>query len=303
VGFLLRPEQVVDGVYERYGRHPGYRALHAKGMFCRATFTATPEAASLTRAAHMQGDAIRALVRLSNASGNPQSKDYVPDVHGLATLFELPDGSSTVISAQTAPRFPVKTPEGFVESVQANVSGIARAWRIPLFLARHPSAIPGIKANLDALNPRPSFANYTYYAVHAYKWVNSGGDEQYVRYTWIPEDGAKAISTAEGKKRGPDYLHEEMRRRLADGAARFMLQLQLAADEDPTDDPTSVWPAERETVIAGTLELTEAIPSPEENGELVVFDPTNVTEGIELSDDPILRYRPGAYTVSVDRRS
>ena len=33
-----------------------------------------------------------------------------------------------------------------------------------------------------------------------------------------------------------------------------------------------------------------------------VFDPGRVVDGIELSDDPILRYRPGAYSESVARR-
>jgi catalase len=300
---VITPEQVVDGVYERYGRHPGHRALHAKGIFCKGTFTATSDAARLTRAAHMQGKPVEALVRLSNASGNPDSKDYVPDVRGMATSFQLPDGSKTDLSAQTAPNFPVKTPEGFVEAVQANVSGVARAWKIPLFLARHPSAIPGLKANLDALKPRPSFANYTYFAIHAFKWVNTDGAEQYVRYTWIPEAGEETISPAEGKEKGANYLQDEMRQRLAQGSARFTLQLQLAAEGDPTDDPTANWPDDREKVSAGTLELTEVIPSPEEGGEIVVFDPVRMTDGIELSEDPILHYRPRAYNVSAQRRS
>jgi catalase len=34
-----------------------------------------------------------------------------------------------------------------------------------------------------------------------------------------------------------------------------------------------------------------------------VFDPTRVTDGIELSGDQILRVRPDAYAVSVERRS
>ena len=34
----------------------------------------------------------------------------------------------------------------------------------------------------------------------------------------------------------------------------------------------------------------------------MVFDPTRVVDGIELSDDPILRYRPSAYAESVKRR-
>jgi catalase len=36
---------------------------------------------------------------------------------------------------------------------------------------------------------------------------------------------------------------------------------------------------------------------------VLVFDPTRVTDGIELSDDPILRFRPRAYSVSVARRA
>jgi catalase len=119
----------------------------------------------------------------------------------------------------------------------------------------------------------------------------------------MPEAGEETISAAEGKERGQDYLQDEMGERLARGPARFTLQLQLAAEGDPTDDPTANWPDDRKTVAAGTLELTEVIPSPEENGEIVVFDPVRVTDGIELSDDPILRYRPRAYSVSAERRS
>jgi catalase len=36
------------------------------------------------------------------------------------------------------------------------------------------------------------------------------------------------------------------------------------------------------------------MPDPEAGGRPVVFDPTRIVDGIELSDDPILRYRPAA---------
>jgi catalase len=35
----------------------------------------------------------------------------------------------------------------------------------------------------------------------------------------------------------------------------------------------------------------------------LIFDPTNTTDGIDLSDDPILPARSAAYTISYDRRS
>ena len=49
--------------------------------------------------------------------------------------------------------------------------------------------------------------------------------------------------------------------------------------------------------------MTGPVDDPEESGGPVVFDPTRVVDGIELSDDPILRYRPAAYTESVARRT
>ena len=52
----------------------------------------------------------------------------------------------------------------------------------------------------------------------------------------------------------------------------------------------------------GTIEVTAAeARTREADGGLVVFDPTRVVDGIELSDDPILRYRPSAPTRSRSR--
>jgi len=63
-----------------------------------------------------------------------------------------------------------------------------------------------------------------------------------------------------------------------------------------------VWTGGRD-LVAGVIEVLSAADDPEEGGGPVVFDPTRVVEGIELSDDPILRYRPAAYTESVSRRT
>ncbi len=77
----------------------------------------------------------------------------------------------------------------------------------------------------------------------------------------------------------------------------------IAADDDPVDDSTQAWPPEREQVEVGRLVLAGPDPERERDGDILVFDPTRVTDGIELSGDPILRFRPEAYSVSVARRS
>ena len=57
-----------------------------------------------------------------------------------------------------------------------------------------------------------------------------------------------------------------------------------------------------EVVDAGTLTVTALADDPETDGSVVVFDPTRIVDGIELSDDAILLYRPQAYSESVKRR-
>jgi len=79
--------------------------------------------------------------------------------------------------------------------------------------------------------------------------------------------------------------------------------LQIAAPDDPVDDPTAPWRDDRETVVGGTLELTGLETGRETGADVLVFDPTRVADGIELSDDPILRFRSPAYSASIERRS
>jgi catalase len=299
---VISPQEAVDKINDRFGRHAGYRALHAKGILCRGSFTASPEGARLTRAAHMQGQPVDVTVRFSNGTGDPGEPDYAPDVRGMATKLYLPDGSKTDISAQTVPRFPVRTPDAFIQLLDAAKPGLGRLWKLPLFLATHREAVPALRANAPTLRPPPSYASCRYYALHAFKWIDGGGGERYVRYSWLPEAGDERISGEEAKTRGPDYLHDEIKERLAREPVRFTLEVQLAAEGDPVDDPTAVWPDERETVAVGTLEVTGLDTERETGGDVLVFDPMRVTDGIEPSDDPVLRFRPSSYSVSVERR-
>lgn len=299
----LTPEQAIDSVNSVFGRHQGSRALHAKGTLCKGTFSASPEAASLTRAPHMKGEIIAATIRFSNGSGNPNQPDYLPDPRGLAVKLYVGDDSRTDIVAVSSPRFPTRTPEGFIELVLAQGAGAAALWKLPRFLARHPEAIGVLPVVAPTLRPPASYAVISYYGIHAFKWISDDGREQYVRYAWRPLQQAKGIPPWEARRRGPDYLQEELRRRLGLAPIRFMLELQVAIPGDPVDDPTAAWPKDRRRVHAGTLEVTGLETERETCGDILVFDPTRVIDGIELSDDPVLRFRSPAYSESVARRT
>lgn len=295
---MISAAQALDRISGVYGRHSGFRTLHAKGKFYAATFTATPEATALCRAGHLQGTPVPVWVRWSNGGGNPKVRDGAPDVRGMAVSFRLPDGTATDLLGQTAPRFPVRTPEAFVELVEASSSAV----KLPLFIARHPATLPSFLANAKAksvVSPR-SYAEVSYFPIHAYQWIAADGSTSWVRYT-LASTATKA-DRPPGEFSGRDRLFEEIAARLGQAPVRVKLMVQVAGPDDDPHDPTSVWGKQARTFDAGTIEVTGPDPAREQDGEVVVFDPTRVVDGIELSDDPILRYRPAAYSESVARR-
>ena len=81
-----------------------------------------------------------------------------------------------------------------------------------------------------------------------------------------------------------------------------ILSAAEAMPGDPVNDPSAAWPRDRWRVDVGTLEVSSLETGRETGGDVLVFDPTRVTDGIELSDDPVLRFRSAAYSASVARR-
>src|SRR5882672_2075762 len=76
--------QLVATMRALAGAHPGFRPVHAKGLVCAGTFRGTREARGISRALHLQGQAIPTIVRFSNAHGDPEVHD------GLANPGALP---------------------------------------------------------------------------------------------------------------------------------------------------------------------------------------------------------------------
>lgn len=297
------PARAVDAAQRAFGRHPGFRALHAKGILCAGTFAATPEARELTSAAHMQGEPVPVTARFSNGSGNPGGPDYAPDLRGLAVKFYLPDGSRTDLVAVSTPLFATRTPEVFAELLDVQGGGLAAAVKLPLLLVRNPWLAGALARGAPRMRPPASFASLRYWGQHAFRWISADGADRFVRYTLVPAGGETFLGLRAARERGRDYLQDELRARLADGAVRFTLEVQIAAPGDPVDDASRPWPASRRRVKVGDLLLSGLDEERERGDDVLVFDPTRVTPGIECSDDPVLRFRSPAYRESVGRRT
>jgi catalase len=298
--------RLIDAIQANSGRHPGYRAAHAKGVLCGAEFTPSRGAAALTTAAHFAGDPVHAHVRFSNGSGHPDAHDGARDGRGMAVKFYLPDGTTTDIVSVTLPAFAARTPEDLLVLTEARrpdpATGRPDPDKIGAYLAAHPEALPAIQAAVG-LEPTPSYAVLAYNALHAFWFVDAAGTRRPVRYHWVPQAHADPLTDEDALARDRDYLAAEMGERLAAGPVVFDLVLEIGADGDPTDDPTAMWPDDRDRVDGGRLSINALAFDREQGGDILVFDPTRVTAGIEVSGDPILLARSGAYRESVARRT
>jgi len=298
--------QLVETMRALAGRHPGFRPVHAKGIVCSGTFRASAQARSVSRALHLQGQPVPTVIRFSNSSGNPEVHDGVAAARAIAVKFQLPEGKNADILALSIEGFPARTPEDFLGFLRAQLpdpaTGKPAPEAVPRFLDSHPET----RGFIERLGQKPvptSYGQATYFAEHAFLFTAADGTRRFGRYRWIPEAGEAFLSPDTAGKFNANFLHEELESRLQKGAVGFRLVLQVAGDGDVTDDVTALWPGDRPLVELGRLEVTGISPTGAADERRIVFDPTNLTDGIDLSGDPFLLARSAAYSISYDQRS
>ena len=297
------PTQVVDLANKLNGVHPGFRAFHAKGVVVEGSFKASPEAARLSRAALFDGHTIPVTVRFSAGNGMPQVADGSPaaNPHGMAIKYHLRGGADTDMVTNSLKFFPAGTVEDFRDLLQAIIASppdAAKPTKLEQFFASHPNAP---KAFGTAATPH-SYADEEYHGIDAFIFVDKAGHRQAVRYLLVPEKLVH-LTPEQAARQGPDFLSDELTRRIGRGPVIFHLRAQLAEAGDQTKDASQPWPDDRKVVELGVLTLDKLVANSLEAEKKLLFLPTSLTAGIELSDDPLPAARSAAYAVSFARRS
>jgi len=299
------PEQIADVMVQLSGGvHPGFRFAHAKGLVLTGSFTPAPSARTISRAAHLTGGPVPVTVRLSDGTGLPEVSDANPNAspRGMAIRFTLPKGAFTDIVANSHNGFFVGTGDdflAFLKAIAATTSTSPHPSPIEQFLGAHPRAAKVVKES-QAL-PR-SFATLAYFGNNAFVFVDSAGARHPGRYQIRPAAGIAHLDSAAAAKAGPNYLFDDLRRRIARGPIGYTLAVQLANPGDPTNDGSVVWPDDRKRVTLGTIRLTAVAPDNEALQRSLAFSPIYLTDGIQLSDDPFPTLRAAVYALSVQHR-
>ena len=296
-------QQIFDTMVQA-GAKPGYRVAHAKGIVCEGTFAPSKAAATLSKASHFNGATIPVTARFSNGSADPSTPDNSPDAgpQGMAIRFVLPGGGKTEIVALAHNGFVVGTGQDFLALEKAAVAtdpSKPHPWPIEVFLGAHPLAAKFVQ---ESRAVPASFGTEGFFSNNAFIFVNKDGVKQAGRYKILPFAGQHNLTDKEARAKSPDFLAAELRTRLKRGPIKFHLIVQLANPGDPTNDGSLVWPDDRKTIDVGTISITSVVADSDAAQKVLVFFPTTLIDGIELSDDPLPSLRTSVYVLSFARR-
>jgi catalase len=233
---LTLSRDVIEGFDKAAGGvHPGFRPGHAKGILLTGVFNPSSDAASLTRAPHIQRKSTPVTVRLSDFAGVPTVPDNDPQgasPRGCAIRFNLAEHAHTDIVSHSVDSFPARTAEGLLDFLNALVSTDPQGPHpnaIEKYLGAHPEALAFVQI------PKPiptSFAKESFFAVSAFKFTNAGGVSRYGRYRVLPVAGNEYLDQAGAAAQTPNFLFDELKKRLANEPVKFRIVVQLAEDRD-----------------------------------------------------------------------
>ncbi len=287
-------------LHQMFGPHPGYRPAHAKGVLVTGTFMPASGAAALSKAPHFTRASTPITVRFSNSTGIPTMPDNVPDANprGMAIRFNLAEHVHTDIVSHSTDGFPTHDGEEFLAFLQAAATSgpdVPSPKPIELFLGSHPAALAFVQA------PKPfpsSFARESFFGVTAFAFTNAKGQKKFGRYRIVPVQGNDYLSNEQVTRLSANYHFDELKKRIGTGSIRFVLLVQVAAENDATDDATVHWPEDRELIELGRIDLMQVVPDDAAQQKQIIFDPIPRVDGIEPSADPLLELRAAIYLLS-----
>jgi catalase len=296
----LTPARIVDSLAPATGPALGFRRNHAKGICFTGTFEANGAGSDLSKAQMFATGSYPVTGRFNLADPDPKAQDDAARVRGLSLRIRTPDGLEWRSAMIDAPFFPVATPQAFYDLQVAAHKPDPEAMKA--FAAAHPE-LRAFGAWAGSAPFTASYAEDRFNALNSFIFTNAQGQDQAVRWSFVPAATPVPVPPDELKKRGPDFLAKDITDRVAQAPQRWTMSVMIASAGDPTADPSKAWPDDRRKVDVGTLVVRKIEPEPDGACRNLNFDPTVLPAGMRTSDDPFPAARSAAYSVSYNRRT
>ena len=227
-------EKIVDTMNTLWGKHPGVRANHAKGVVVEGSFTSTSAASGLSSAVMFAGKPVPVTVRFSNSTGIPTLPDGSPDAnpHGMSIKFQPTDGDTLDVVANSLAFFPVATGEDFLALLQAFAASgpdAPKPTKAEQFISTH----PGVLKAVGSVSTPTSFARETYNGIDAFIFVNAAGSSSRSGSSSSRSPGID-IWRGRGCDEGTRFPGDELPHRVVKETVAFRVMAQLAKPGDQT---------------------------------------------------------------------
>lgn len=303
----LTPARFTSAIETTNGEiYRGFRRAHAKGVCVAGYFEGNGQGVALSRARLFEPVRTPLVGRMSVGGGSPYGLDSKARVRSMALELRSDDRQQWRMAMNSFPFFAVSTAEGFYAQVVANApdpgSGKPDPAKSAAFAAAHPEfARFGEWAKRAPWST--SWANTTYYGVHAFRFSNRAGEQRHVRWSMQPQTEFAAMSPEQREAADDDFLSIDLAARLAQGPLRWNMVATVAAPDDQVIDPSQSWPEDRQQVTVGTVVIESTTPQATGACRDINFDPLVLPVGVSGSDDPVLAARSAVYSESFNRRT
>jgi catalase len=240
------------------------------------------------------------LARFSLDRGNPAGANTSSSLFGFSFRLGSDDQRSEIFT-QSAPIHFARTPDQMLAFLAARIprSDGKPDWeKVGAFSASNPETLH--QASYIAAHPLPpSFADATYWGVHAFPATNAKGETKFIKFKVVPVGQIGEQAVAEKWAR---LLHDDLEARIAARDIRFSVTALIGRPEDPVMDVTARWFDEdrREAFRLGTIVITGVEAN--DTCDMTAFNPATLAPGISHPLDEMFAARCGAYAISQARR-
>ncbi|MFS0750522.1 catalase [Oceanobacillus sp. 1P07AA] len=287
------------------------RPVHVKGWGAIGHFETLYSMSDYTSLSFLQnpGTQVPVFVRFSLAVSTKGTPDTSRNVRGFSTKFYTDDGIFDLI-CNHIPVFSVRDTIRFPEAIKAflpspvdNLIDPTRYWN---FVARAPESLLFTLLVYSNLGTVKSLRHLPGHSVNTYVWKNAGGKRYFIKYTWAPMAGEQYIRNDEAIRlagENPDIAGQDLHDAIENGdQVEYGLYVQIMDPKDaaklpydPLDD-TKLWDQQQFPFKpVGRMVLNKNPENYMEQVEKAAFSPSNLLEGVELSDDKMLQGRANIY--------
>ena len=287
------------------------RVVHAKGAGAKGFFELENDMGEYTKADLFNGVGKKTpvILRFSQVAGKKGYPDTVRDVRGFALKFYTQQGNYDLVGNNTPVFFvndPLKFPD-FIHSQKRDPKTNRRTQNMQWdFWAHSPESLHQVTYLMGDRGLPASYRTMNGYGSHTFKWVNQNGEQFWVKYHFISDQGVKNMTAQAAEKamsQDLDYLQDDLYDAIQEkNYPSWTMYVQILPYEEGLNykwdifDVTKVISHKDYPLIkVGKLTLNENPTNNFTDIEEAAMSPANFVPGIEPSPDKLLQGRLFSY--------